>query len=92
MNDIIVKVTYKNEKQEPVYEKSYSFRDYTDMIRADILRIITDVEDLVYSVNNGNPKEQWTDETWAAFTKIKHKLLDKAGDIGRLPENIQSKE
>jgi len=58
-----------------------------EMVRADLLRLITDVEDLVYQANGNKPKNEWTDESWAAFCRIKHKLLDKAGDIGRLPDN-----
>lgn len=49
--------------------------------------MITDVESLVYQLT-GKPREQWDDETWSTFTRIRHKLLDKAGEIGRLPENI----
>lgn len=59
------------------------------MLRADLLRLITDVEDMVYMMNGNKPKDEWADETWASFCRIKHKLLDKAGDIGRLPDNIQ---
>ena len=43
------------------------------MIRADLLRVITDVEDLVYLLNNSKPKNEWSDESWAAFCRIKHK-------------------
>lgn len=88
MNNIGVKVTYRNEKLDPVYEKSYSLREYTEMIRADLLRLITDVEDMVYRMNGNKPKEEWSDESWEAFCRIKHKILDKAGDIGRLPDNV----
>lgn len=58
------------------------------MVRADLLRLITDVEDLVYRANGNKPKDEWSDESWADFCRIKHKLLDKAGDVGRLPDNI----
>lgn len=85
-----VKVVYRNEKQEPVYDKTYGLRDYTDMLRADLLRLVTDVEDLAYLACDNKDKSEWPDDIWAAFCKIKHKLLDKAGDIGRLPENIMS--
>ena len=39
-------------------------------------------------ISGKSNKEDWSDEELAAFEKIKHKLLDKAGEIGRLPENI----
>jgi hypothetical protein len=83
-----VKVTYRNAQLEPVYEKSYSINDYTEMLRMDLLRLISDVEDLVYVATDNKPKDEWSDGLWAAFYKIKHKLLDKAGDIGRLPGNL----
>ena len=33
-----VKVIYRNEKLDPVYEMTYSLKEYTDMLRADLLR------------------------------------------------------
>ena len=39
-------------------------------------------------MNDGKPREEWTPNSLAAFGKVKHKLLDKAGDIGRLPETV----
>ena len=88
INNLGVKVTYRNHSLEQVYTKTYGFCVYTEMLHADLLRLVTDIEDLCYVVNNGKPKEEWTDETFAAFNRIKHKLLDKAGDIGRMPENM----
>ena len=88
MKDLGIKVTYRNRDLENVYTKTYSFCEYTEMLHADLLRLVTDIEDLCYTMNGGKPKEEWTDESFAAFNKIKHKLLDKAGDIGRMPENM----
>lgn len=87
-----IRVTYRNKNMEPTYSKVYSINEYTDMLRADLLRLVTDVEELCYAANNNKPKEEWTDETFAGFSKIKHKLLDKAGDVGRIPENLVVKE
>ena len=82
-----VHVVYKNGRQEVVQDVNYELRDYTDMLRADLLRVITNIEDLVYEANNQRPKEEWPDNVWSGFCRIKHKLLDKAGEIGRLPDN-----
>ena len=92
MQDIGVKITYRNEKMEPIYEEMYGLNDYTDMLRLDLLRLITDVEDLVYEMNGQKSKEEWTDASYTAFCKIRHKLLDKAGEIGRMPENMADYE
>lgn len=86
MEQLGVKIVYRNKQQEPIYEKDYSLKEYTDMLRQEQLRLITDVEDLCYAANENNTKDEWDDDTWAAFCKIKHKLLDKAGEISRLPD------
>ena len=87
--DICIRVSYKNADMKEVCEKRYTLEEYTGMLRADLLRLITDIEDLVYEMNGNKPKREWSDTSWAAFQKVKHKMLDKAGEIGRLAENIQ---
>lgn len=42
----------------------------------------------MYSVNGNKPKDMWDEADMLIFNKIKHKILDKAGEIGRLPENV----
>lgn len=58
------------------------------MLSMDLKRIITDVEDMAYTINGNKSKEEWDDDAIMAFSKIKHKILDKAGEISRLPESI----
>lgn len=87
-----VKVTYRNKNMDPTYSKVYKLDEYTDMLRTDLLKLITDVENLCYAANDNKPKEEWSDETFSGFCLIKHKLLDKAGDVGRIPENIVYEE
>lgn len=86
--DIIVSVTYRNERLVPVCQKEYTLDEYTSLIRSDLMRIITDVEDALYDVT-GKKKSEWPDSVLSKFDKIKHKLLDKAGEIGRLPNNMR---
>ena len=83
MDELKVKVVYRDRDLNPTSEKTYLLRDYTDMLKMDILRAVADVEDLVYITNGNKPKDEWT-----AFQRIRHKLLDKAGSIGRLPNDI----
>ena len=83
-----VRVVYCNANAEPVCEKHYDLKTYLDYMRNDLLRLITDVEDVVYQANGNAAKDEWPDAVWLGFSKIKHKILDKAGDIGRLCENI----
>lgn len=87
-NSIGVKVTYRNEQLDPVSEHIYTLQEYADMMQVDLMRLITDVENVMYEVNGNRAKEEWSDVTWAAFQRIKHKLLDKAGSIKRMPDNL----
>lgn len=50
--------------------------------------MISDVEALIYHLT-GLPRVEWDVETWKAFSQIRHKLLDKAGEISRLPEHMK---
>ena len=91
-DELCVKVTYKNKDMQPVYSKTYTLEEYTDMLRADLMKLVSDVENLCYVANDNKPKDEWSDDTFSLFCLIKHKLLDKAGDIGRIPENIVYQE
>ena len=88
MKNIGVNIVYKNSKLETVCDKTYTLKEYTEMLHTDLLRLISDIEDMAYKFNDGKPKSEWTDDSWSMFCCIKHKLLDKAGEIERLPENI----
>lgn len=88
-DDYRVKITYKNEKMETVCERDYSLEEYLSVLRLDLLRLIIDVEDMGYAMTNGAPKEMWSKEVLTIFGKIRHKILDKAGEIERLPKNMR---
>lgn len=83
-----VQITYRNKSLDPVCCKTYTLEEYTTMLKTDLLRLITDVENLCYAANDNKPKDDWDEGTFEAFLGIKHKLLDKAGEIARIPKNI----
>lgn len=83
-----VKVVYRGADMKPVYTKDYTLEEYTEMLQNDLTWLITDIENMCYRAAGGRPKSAWSDYMWVAFNTIKHKLLDKAGDIGRLPKTI----
>lgn len=56
------------------------------MIRTDLFRTISDIENLFYRLNGGKPKKEWSRKDITEFDAMKHRLLDKAGAISRLPE------
>lgn len=89
VNGIYVKITYRDKDLQPIYTKTYTLDEYADAIRSDLQNLVGEVETLGYIANNNKAKEEWSDESFAVFSRIKHKLLDKAGEIGRLTSNLQ---
>ncbi|MBP5423982.1 MAG: hypothetical protein J6Y78_16235 [Paludibacteraceae bacterium] len=92
MSDFVVKIEYKNKNLETVIEKEYSFIDYTEMLNLELKRILMDVEDAFYYLSGNKQKDEWDSELTEKFNKIRHKLLDQANAIKRLPENLSYKD
>lgn len=91
MSDFRVKIEYKNKDLETVVEKEYGFVDYTEMLNLELKRILMDVEDAFYYFSGNKQKSDWTPEVTERFNKIRHKLLDQANAIKRLPDNLSYK-
>jgi hypothetical protein len=88
MSDWKVKIEYKNKDLETVVEKEYAFIDYTEMLNLELKRILMDIEDAFYYLSGNKQKSEWDTETTERFNKIRHKLLDQANAIKRLPQNL----
>lgn len=91
MSDFKVKIEYKNKDLETVAEKEYSFVDYTEMLNLELKRILMDIEDAFYCLSGNKQKKDWSPEFTEKFQKIRHKILDQANAIKRLPENLSYK-
>lgn len=91
MSDFKVTVEYKNKSLETVVEKEYSFFDYTEMISLDIKRVLMDIEDAFYYFSGNKQKQDWDPELTDRFNKIRHKLLDQANAVKRMPDNLSYK-
>ena len=81
--DLSVHITYRNSKRQPIGDEFFSFDDYTSMVGNDVLRLLTDFEDIIYTALDGSQKEDWPDEVWTKYARVKHKVLDIAGAIRR---------
>ena len=87
MNDFKVNIEYKDKKLQTVNERTYEFSEYVEMIQLELMRVIMDIEDAFYQMQ-GKPKEEWDNAILASFQKIRHKLLDQANAIKRLPSTL----
>lgn len=86
MNDFTVKVMYRNKDAGDCREWTYDFRQYTEMMKRELMRIIMEVEDIIYHLQGSRSKDEWDSETMERFQKVRHKLLDQANAIERLPQ------
>ena len=91
MSDFNVKIIYKNRDLETVVEKNYDFISYTEMVNTELMRLIAEIEDAFYYFSGNKQKDDWPDELKERFSKIRHKMLDQANAIKRLPENLSYK-
>lgn len=91
MSDWTVTIQYKNKDLETVVEKEYDFISYTEMLNLELKRLIMEVEDAFYVFSGNKQKEDWPEEMKKRFDKIRHKMLDQANAIKRLPQNLAYK-
>lgn len=88
INDYTVNVVYKNRNMEQVFKKNYQLADYCQEQKINILKVISDVENSFYRSQDGFSKESWPQPVIDEFQRIRHKLLDIANSIERLPQNL----
>ena len=67
------------------------FRDWADIARLGLFKLLGDIEDMCVLMT-GQEKENWTDGERRIFDRIRKKLLNRAGAIGRLPETLEDEE
>lgn len=91
LNDYTVNIVFKNRSLEDVSRRSYALVDYCQEQKLNLMHIITDVENAFYSMQGDKTKDEWTPEAKETFQRIRHKLLDAANEIVRLPNNLQYK-
>ena len=91
MSDWKVTIEYKNQDLETVVEKEYDFIDYTDMINLELKRVLLEIEDAFYYFSGNKQKQDWSPDLTERFKKIRHKILDQANAIKRLPINLSYK-
>lgn len=87
ISDYSVSVTYKNSQLDQVRTRTYRFDEYCNDLRNNVLAAIGEVE-LAMGVAQGDPdKSKWSESSMEHFKKVRHKLLDVANNVSRLPTN-----
>ena len=72
--------------------QNFSLDEYTAQIQNGIFNIISDIESAFYVMCEGKLKNEWPEDVTRLFNLIRHKMLDKAGEVARISENLISEE
>jgi hypothetical protein len=91
LNDYTVDVIYKNRSLESVSKRTYPLIDYCQEQKLNLMHIITDVENAFYDLQDNKSKDEWNPDAIETFQRIRHRLLDVANGIERLPKNLNHK-
>lgn len=87
-DDYTVNIVFRNKNMEPVGSKDYGLQEYCMILKDQLMRVIMDVEDVFYNIENCNRKEEWSEEHLVRFKHLRHKILDAANSIDRIPDNL----
>ena len=88
-NDFTVTVNYYSREDHDFVTQTYGFGEYTEMLKHELMRIITDVEDAFYRFNDERPQEEWDKRSVKEFTHIRRKILDQANAVARMPQTTK---
>lgn len=91
LEDFTVNIVYKNKDLDEVGDRSFPVHLYCKNVKSDLMRVILDAENLIYEMENYKRKEEWSEEHKEAFQHIRHRILDAANSIERLPDNMRYK-
>lgn len=84
-----VHIIYKDKQLNIIDERDVSLEDYTLQLKHSIMKTLADIEDSFYEMQRYQSKENWDTVALLNYSKIRHKLLDCANDIERIPANIK---
>lgn len=90
-NDFTIQVEYLNRDMQKVGEGNFTLSEYTDLIDLELKRVIMDIEDIFYEIEEGKPQKEWSKASSRKFQKLRHKLLDQANAVKRLPSELRYK-
>lgn len=91
LDDYTVNIVYKNRSMENVSQRTCLFADYCQDQKLNLMHVITDVENAFYAMQGDKGKDEWSQEALDSFQRIRHKLLDSANSIVRLPQTLHYK-
>lgn len=90
-NDFTVTINYYSRPEHNFVTQEYRLQEYADLLKIELMRILTDVEDVFYRFNDERPQEEWDERSAKEFAHIRRKILDQANAISRLPQNMKCK-
>ena len=88
MDRMGVHVVYRDSKGKALNSSVCPLNTYTELLRQNMIRTIGDVEDMIYETTGTQNRDEWSDSLNRAYGNVRHRLLDCAGNIERLADDL----
>lgn len=89
MQGFSIAIEYRDKDMNKIGESEYSLKDYVEKQRYDMMKILVDIEDIIYEATDKKPKEEWPDRYAQIFKNARHRIFDVANSVCRIPETMK---
>lgn len=85
MQGFSVSIEYRDKDMNRIGEMEYSLKDYVEKQRYDMMKVLVDIEGIIYKATENKEKEEWPDDYMNMFKSVRHRIFDIANSISRIP-------
>lgn len=89
MQGFSVSIEYRDKDMNKIGEMEYSLKDYVEKQRYDMMKVLVDIEGIIYKATNGKEKEEWPKEYMDMFKDVRHRIFDIANSVSRIPSTMK---
>ena len=89
---IRVRSMYRNKDMEIVDQQDLTLEEWAALQKNRLMKLVAEAEDLAYRATDGKSKEEWPRDVMESFLRLRHRILDAAGEADRLPQNARTED
>lgn len=89
MQGFSVSIEYRDKDMNKIGEMEYSLKDYVEKQRYDMMKILVEIEGIIYKATGGKEKEEWPSAYMDMFKDVRHHIFDVANSVSRIPSTMK---
>lgn len=90
-SDYTVKVDYVSNQTGERFQRVYPFAGYMNNMAFELKQVLYETENVFFELEDHKDRAEWSEDSKAAFGKIRRKLLNSINSVQRLPETLHCK-